>query len=327
MSSGSAEPREANDRAGHQRVAGPKVSIVLPTYNDARYLRQSIDSCLGQTYSNIELIIVDDGSLDETASIVASYTDARIKYVRHDINRGLPRALNTGFAQTTGEFLTWTSSDNFYVPDAIGTMLDFFGSHSDVDFIYADFYLIDEENRVMGLVKVGPVEELMYHNSVGACFLYRRHVYAAVGDFSPRLPLAEDYAYWLCVSKSFRMERLTGIPLYYYRKHARSLSSTYDRAKECKLNDQARWYAFAEEARANRHWRAKLRKIAAFEYLYVGDLTAATRNILSAVFNDPTCLGDRMVLAMLLEFFLGKKTVEAARRIRHNLTEWWKRKA
>lgn len=66
-----------------------KVSIVLPTHNGARYLRQSIDSCLNQTYKNLELIIVDDGSIDVTPDIIMSYQDKRIKYIRHEKKKGL----------------------------------------------------------------------------------------------------------------------------------------------------------------------------------------------------------------------------------------------
>jgi len=72
-----------------------KVSIVLPTYNGAKYIRQSIDSCLNQTYKNIELIIVNDGSTDGTPEIIRSYEDGRIKYLTHEKNKGLPHALNT----------------------------------------------------------------------------------------------------------------------------------------------------------------------------------------------------------------------------------------
>lgn len=97
----------------------PKVSIVLPTYNGARYLRQSIDSCLGQTYRNLELIVVDDASTDTTPEIIRSYQDPRIRVIRHEKSKMLPESLNTGFRAVSGDYLTWTSDDNYYVPEAI----------------------------------------------------------------------------------------------------------------------------------------------------------------------------------------------------------------
>src|SRR3990170_3452478 len=103
----------------------PKVSIVLPTYNGEKYIRQSIDSCLNQTHENIELIIVDDCSIDNTPEIIKSYKDSRVKSLRHDQNKFLPHALNTGFSNATGEYLTWTSDDNYYAKEAIEKMVSF----------------------------------------------------------------------------------------------------------------------------------------------------------------------------------------------------------
>src|SRR5437016_3657116 len=88
------------------------VSIVLTTLNGARYLRESIDSCLGQTYRNIELIVVDGGSTDGTLDIVASYYDPRLRLIHQEHNEGkLPGAINLGLADARGELLTWMQDD------------------------------------------------------------------------------------------------------------------------------------------------------------------------------------------------------------------------
>src|SRR5436190_21740360 len=97
-------------------TSNPKVSIVLPTYNRAKYLKLSIDSCLIQTFKDFELIIVDDCSKDETPQTIKSYTDPRIRYHRNESNQRLPRSLNIGFSLAKGEYLTWTSDDNFFLP-------------------------------------------------------------------------------------------------------------------------------------------------------------------------------------------------------------------
>ena len=117
------------------KVQSPKVSIVLPTYNGAsKYLRQAIESCLNQTYRDIELIVVDDCSTDSTPDVVRSFNDPRIRYVRNETNQRLPRSLNIGFALTTGEYLTWTSDDNEFLPEAVDVMLDFLTRNKDIDF-------------------------------------------------------------------------------------------------------------------------------------------------------------------------------------------------
>src|SRR6516162_6752271 len=102
----------------------PLISIVLPTFNGARYLREAIESCLHQSYPNWELILVDDASTDETPSIIADYLarDRRVTSLRNPVNRKLPGSLNAGFAQARGELLTWTSDDNCYRPHALNEM-------------------------------------------------------------------------------------------------------------------------------------------------------------------------------------------------------------
>ena len=101
----------------------PLIGVVLPTYNGARHLKASIESCLGQSYEKLELIVVDDGSPDPlTREVLDGVDDARLRVVRLEKNVGLPRALNAGFRETKGELLTWTSDDNLFRPEALETM-------------------------------------------------------------------------------------------------------------------------------------------------------------------------------------------------------------
>jgi glycosyltransferase involved in cell wall biosynthesis len=199
-----------------------KVSIVLPTYNGAKYIRQSIDSCLNQTYQNIELIIVDDGSTDETSDLIKSYKDERIRYLRHEKNKGLPHALNTGFTHTTGEYLTWTSDDNLYAENAIEKMLSFLKNKNCL-FVYCDFYQFKDDNLWnQNMVKLPEVIALENGNRIGPCFLYSRKVMENIGEYDPVTELAEDYDYWIRVSKSFSLCHLNE-PLYFFRVHSKSL--------------------------------------------------------------------------------------------------------
>jgi len=204
----------------------PRVSIVLPTYNGAKYIRKSVDSCLNQTYKNIELIIVDDASIDETRDIIKSYKDNRIKYIKNEENLGLSKSLNKGFSQSSGEYLTWTSDDNFYSEEAIGLMAEKLNIYKKIDFVYADYYIIDENGNFVRKINVGPIKELDRTNCIGPCFLYRRKIYEKIGDFNPEIVVVEDYEYWLRVREKFRMKRINSY-LYYYRQHKESLSNKY----------------------------------------------------------------------------------------------------
>jgi hypothetical protein len=207
------------------------VSIVLPTHNGSKYLRQSIESCLNQSHRNLELIVVDDGSTEDVRLVVSEFADPRLRFVRHEKNRGLPAALNTGFALAVGDYLTWTSDDNSYDLHAIERLTRFLQNHPGTDFVYASAHIIDELH-IQDLPRIRqpqPPEDLPRTNGVGACFLYTRRVYREIGDYDPGAVLVEDYDYWVRVSKRFRMQRIFS-PLYYYRYHKDSLTSKHGAA-------------------------------------------------------------------------------------------------
>jgi GT2 family glycosyltransferase len=224
---------------------GVLVTIVLPTYNGTKYLARSLASCLKQTHTRLEVVVVDDGSGPGVARIAAKCDDPRVRYLRHTVNRGLAAALNTGFAQARGELLTWTSDDNYYAPDAIEQMVRFLCTYGDVDFVYADAWQIDVDGEVVGNLRVPPPEWLEVKNRVGGCFLYRRAVYEAVGDYDPRAVLAEDYDYWLRIARRFTMQRLF-CSLYYYRFHDQSLTGRSERERVKQQAERVR--------RANNSW-------------------------------------------------------------------------
>lgn len=207
-----------------ERRRAATVSIVLPTFNGSRYLRESLDSCLNQTFDGIELIVVDDGSTDETPKILEEYKDPRLRVIRHRRNLKLPSALNSGFAASVGEYLTWTSDDNRYHAAAIETMLAALRARPDVGLVYAGMRLIDEFGRLIREEAAEPPEMLQRKSVVGACFLYRRSVYQQIGDYNESLFRIEDYDYWLRIAQRFKIAPLSEI-LYDYRVHPASLTS------------------------------------------------------------------------------------------------------
>lgn len=206
-----------------------KVSIILPTFNGYRYLRESIESCLNQTYPNIELIIVDDGSSNKTKKIISSLKDSRIKVITLKKNQGLANALNIGFAKAEGDYLTWTSDDNYYHKEAITKMVSFL-QEKKADFVYCDYYHFkNDDNSKLILVKLKDSVDLTKENGIGACFLYSKRVKKKVGRYDTNLPLVEDYDYWLRVCRKFKLLHLNK-PLYYFRRHSRSLTAKYSQS-------------------------------------------------------------------------------------------------
>ena len=206
------------------------VSIVLPVYNGEKFLAQSIESVLKQTYQTIEFIIVNDCSTDSTEDIILRYAakDSRIRYIKNGINSKLPASLNNGFAQAMGEYYTWTSDDNMYHPDAIEKMVAYLEGHPNIALVSYDYNVIDEDGKYLGTTVVGR-GDLILGNNVGACFLYRASVTEEIGNYRTDLFLVEDYDYWLRVSRRYPIEYCHEV-LYEYRRHSNSLTDS--RSKE-----------------------------------------------------------------------------------------------
>ena len=203
----------------------PLVSIILPTYNRAARLTGALESCLSQTYPHIEVIVVDDGSTDETPAIAARFAgqDARVR-VLHQPNERLPRALNAGFRASRGDYLTWTSDDNSYLPDAIALMAAALDARPDLGLVYCDYEEVSDSGEARRVHLPDPAL-LPQQNCVGACFLYRRTVYETVGEYDTALFLAEDYDYWLRINRRFLMHHLPGVCPYRYGSHPDSLTA------------------------------------------------------------------------------------------------------
>jgi glycosyltransferase involved in cell wall biosynthesis len=203
------------------RAADGLVSIVLPTFKRAHLLPQAIRSVLAQTYTQWELIVVDDHSPDDTPAVMAQFTDPRIRYVRNDPNLRLPRTLNRGFSLARGEFLTWTSDDNLFAETAIEKMVARLRAGG-CDLVYADYWLFAEQGadgRPLDPVhdRLPATVQLEKGNHMGACFLYTRALYEAVGDYDPELFLVEDYDFFIRAAARFRFAHIAE-PLYYFRR-------------------------------------------------------------------------------------------------------------
>lgn len=205
------------------------ISIVLPVYNGERFVSESIESVLAQTYQNWELLILDDCSTDHSAEIAKAYVhkDPRIHYYRNEENLQLPRNLNKGFSLARGDYLTWTSDDNRYRPRALEKMAACLDEDPKTQFVFASCRIIDGEGEEIEFISVSQNSPkwIVGANTVGACFLYTRRVYEEIGDYNPELKLVEDYDYWQRIFARFKAK---GIPeiLYDYRMHPGALTST-----------------------------------------------------------------------------------------------------
>ena len=205
----------------------PRVSIVLPVYNGSKYIRKSIDSIVNQTYKDWELIIVNDCSTDNTISIVEEYVikDERIHVISNDVNQKLPKSLNIGFRLAEGEYLTWTSDDNIYMPTALQQMVKYLDEHN-YEMVCARYDFISQDGEYLRTSDIYVNELMAVGNKVGACFLYKRSVIGEIGEYNPDMFLVEDYEYWLRIYFRYGVIGFIDEVLYKYRIHSSSLTST-----------------------------------------------------------------------------------------------------
>lgn len=214
----------------------PEVSVVLPTYNGEKYLRESIDSIRRQSLKNWELIVVNDCSNDSTQNIINEYVelDDRIICVKNEHNLKLPGSLNKGFEIARGRYYTWTSDDNIYEATALEEMVAFLKENRETPMVAANMLIINNEGTVVGEKHCKSNQYMAYGNSVGACFLYRSEVAATVGKYNEALFLVEDYEFWMRVLFECGEIGVIKKNLYRYREHEFSLSS--QRKKDVKRN-------------------------------------------------------------------------------------------
>jgi glycosyltransferase involved in cell wall biosynthesis len=229
------------------------VSVVLPVYNQASLLRESIRSVIAQTYPDFELIVVNDGSTDGVESVMDEFAGhPKVRLLTQD-NQKLPKALSNGFEFACGEFWTWTSADNLMRPDQLARMVAFLRAHPDVDMVYADYLAIDDRGRPLRdpafrpqnrrtpdnpeihLPRTTSTLNTVLDNFIGACFMYRGRVGRVLGEYDPNLGI-EDYDYWMRLNALFKIAHLgTDEILYDYRVHDNSLNA---RAAELKIYDR-----------------------------------------------------------------------------------------
>ena len=209
----------------------PKISIVLPCHNGEKFLRQSLDSIMGQTMQDWELIIVDDCSSDNSASIADEYAarDKRIRVIRNKINKKLPGALNVGFDAARGEYLTWTSDDNISKPQWLAVLSEHLDNHPDADMVCAGMDMINEDGAIYDIFHrsgdKSEIRELAYKCNVGAAFMYRREIAERVGGYDEIMFCAEDYDYWVRIALAGNIDYISD-NIYQYRENAQSLTAT-----------------------------------------------------------------------------------------------------
>ncbi len=178
------------------------VTVLLPVYNPGRFLRHSLDRILNQSWSNFELLIVDDGSTDASWAVISSYKDKRIRALKNDRNLGIAATLNRGLEMASGEFVARYDIDDFSRHDRMKKQLQTFDQHKDTVAVFSRGRLIDEKNRLIGWVRTPQNSQavrwdLCFRNTLihGSVMFRKKFVWEKLGGYQ-LLRTCEDYDLW-----------------------------------------------------------------------------------------------------------------------------------
>ena len=211
-------------------IKTPTVSVIIPTYNRAHLIGKAVKSVLNQTYQDFEIIVVDDGSTDNTEEVMKSFNNFKIRYICHSDNRGISVARNIGIRASRGEYIALLDSDDEWLPEKLDKQVDVLQNESpEVGVVCSWSYNIDEKGNYISkrcLPKKGGYiyEDLLSTNPISVpTVLIRKECFNRVSLFDDLLNAQEDWDMWIRIAKYYRFA-LIKVPLVKYRKHSDQIS-------------------------------------------------------------------------------------------------------
>jgi len=192
----------------------PKVSVIIPTYNRAHLIGRAIKSVLNQTFQDFEIIVVDDGSTDNTREIVKSFVDKRIRYYYHEKNKGYPEALNKGLNLARGSYIAFQDDDDEWFPEKLyRQMMIFKNAKKKTGVVYSGFWKIKDGKKLYipsthVIQKEGNIhEELLKGNFIGMpTSIVKRECFDKVGMFDTTISCLQDWDLWIRISKYYEFK-------------------------------------------------------------------------------------------------------------------------
>ena len=289
-----------------------KVSVIIPAYNQANYLRSAIQSVLDQTWTDFEILVVDDGSTDETADIANALTDERVQYIYQD-NKGLSAARNTGIKHSAGKYLTYLDSDDQFLPEKLEVLVNVLEENPHFGFAAGQAIPIDEDNLPIGEIFDIPLpddsSQLLLGNPlhVGSVMVERSWQEIA-GLFDETLRSYEDWDMWLRLARAGCLMAWVARPVSLYRFHrhqmtrqGKQMTTATFAVLDKHFSDPTlpeSWRGLRDSAYSNAHLRA------AMQAYNAQDFSAAQSHMLEACRLNPELVaGEADLMANRLAAF------------------------
>ncbi|SHG57583.1 Glycosyl transferase family 2 [Chryseolinea serpens] len=245
----------------------PKISVITPSYNQGLYLEETMLSVLTQEYPNLEYIVIDGGSTDNSVSIIEKYA-SRLSHWESERDRGFGHAINKGFAKATGDILCWLNSDDILLPGALLTVGTYFKAHPDVGLIYGDRHIIDDASKLIYRRRYFfylPGQLRYAKTFPQECTFWRRSAFEKVGgNLHEELKYAIDLELWCRLSQ---VTAIRHIPVFLgaFRDQPQSKSATLlevgRKERESIIASYYKSYPSAVRLKVYQVWLGTLRRL------------------------------------------------------------------
>jgi len=211
----------------------PKISVVIPTYDKAQYLGEAIESVLNQTYKNIEIIIIDDGSKDNTQEVVKSFNDPRILYIWQS-NQGEVVARNRGIQESNGKYIAFLDSDDLWLKEKLQKQVDFMEKSKEIGLLGTGCYEIANNGKILGQKRFSSSNNVLqkklikFNPFIHTSVMIRKNVFDKVSWYNKNFQESQDYELWLRIAKNYKIANLPEL-LVKKRYYKEGLSSAKDK--------------------------------------------------------------------------------------------------
>jgi hypothetical protein len=210
----------------------PKVTVLMPVYNGQRYLPEAMESILGQTFTDFEFLILNDGSTDSSREIICSFDDSRVRFVDNPTNMGLAKSLNSGLKISEGELIARQDADDISLPNRLERQVAYFNDHPDLGLLGTWAEAIEERGRVLWKICPPAAPSLLKwrmlfkNNIIHTSVMFNKEKVIKLGGYNSNIAFAQDYDLWTRIMMRYEIAQLPEV-LIHLRDHSDHITAKH----------------------------------------------------------------------------------------------------